>query len=110
MIRMSDRINRWLDYLSVLSSCQRLVFDSVVGNSDKELLICVAECFVNIGNLRVGLAEEEVGFFQERILAVEELCELGRGEAEEERRTLRRHFHLVQRGLRAVLASLPPPV
>lgn len=101
---MSDLIkNHWYQLHTLIAESSP-VYTALILNSDKELIICLGEIFVNIGNLTIPLEEEEADYFSDRLSVVEQLMRVSG--SRRDRRFLLRHETLVRHALRTVLNHL----
>ena len=102
----SDRVSKWVHYLNVLSSARTDLYHCIIETCDKDLLICVAEIFVNIGNLTISLDDKDIAFLRGNLKKVEALGSIVRGGQRAARDTLIRNRSVVQRGVAAALSAL----
>ena len=55
---MSNRIEKNLEYLKILSKCNNKMRKSIIDNADKELISTICECILNCMNGNINLNEE----------------------------------------------------
>ena len=104
---MSDnRVAKWIHHLCVLSSASPDLFRCLIETCHKDLLVCIAEIFTNIGNLTISLEDTDIAFLRKNVNRVEELGNvLGAGQRTARDIIIQRRF-LVQRGIQAALRAL----
>lgn len=104
---MSERIVKYWHHLKVLQETQSSkLFDCIVWYSDREIVLCIKEIFLNLGNLVLDIGDKDQRFLETNVSGVEELTRLGELSVEEDRRLISSHITLVQKGLAIALTSL----
>ena len=114
MLIMSVRIKRNWHILSVLADSNNKLFDCIITHCDKEVIISIAEIFINLADKTISLSKGDLAWIESESESVEDLCLVGasRGESqtkqeeEEDILLLRAHVSIVQIGLSIALKTL----
>lgn len=106
---MSERILNYWHHLKVLEKAETSkLFDSILYYSDRELVLCIKEIFINLGNLNLEISDKDLSFLKRNIDGVSALTQLGgtKTSLEDDRGLILSHSLLVKKGLGIALQSL----
>ena len=102
---MSDRIRSQEHLLHVLADTQSDdIFSSIISYCSKELILCIAEIFYNLSNLRVSLSDQDSQYLENNICAVEKLASI-REDHPSGRRLIKNNIDLVKGGISIILEN-----
>ena len=102
-----SRVQNWIHHLHVLASARPTTFSCIISECDKDLLVAIAEIFVNIGNLTFEISDIDLRVFERHIDSVEELGGLiTKTRLNPSRDIVEENRPIVQRGIKAALLVL----
>ena len=103
---IGNRVSKWVHHLFVLISARPDLYRCLIETCEKDFIICIAEIFVNVGNLTISLEDTDIAFLRRNVKRVEKLGSITEGGQRAARDTIIKHRFLVQRGITAALRAL----